>query len=143
MEIIITTISVSLFFALIMIIYNVLNDLDIKNRIIICCMEIIVCLILTIIIFNLASVGVEYPNNKDKMIAMKTLVSIFAPINGIILMPNITKTIKQSRHNEISKNEFAKKIKKITIIFIILIIIEIIYLKNTQQGILNYYKIQK
>ena len=136
-------ISIILFLVLGIIIYNGLNGMDTQKRVIIFLAEIIVCLIFTIILFNISSIGVEYPNNKSKEIAMRTLLAIFTPINGILLLPNITRIINGSQNGEINKEECTHKMKKTLIIFILLIIIEFVYLKNTQIGILNNYNIQK
>ena len=74
---------------------------------------------------------------------MKTLVAIFTPINGILLLPNITRIINESQNGEIGKDEYNKKIKKFLSIFVLVLIIEFIYLRNTQIGILSNYNIQK
>ena len=74
---------------------------------------------------------------------MRTLVAIFTPINGIILLPNITRIINESQNGEINKEECKKRLKKSLIVFILLVIIEFVYLKNTQIGILNNYNMQK
>ena len=143
MNVLITIISIILFFVLGIIIYNGLNGIELKYKIIIFLIEIFLCFVVTIILFNISSIGIEYPNSKSKTIAMKTLVLIFTPINGILLLPNVTRIINESKNEEITKEEFGKKIKKFLITFIILIIIEFIYLKNTQNGILNNYNMIK
>ena len=143
MNTIITVISIILFLVLSIIIYNGLNGMNQKKKIIIFFIEIIVCFVFTTILFNLSSIGIEYPNSKSKTIAMKSLVLIFTPINGILLLPNVTRIINESKNEKITKEECEKKIKKSLITFIILIIIEFIYLKNTQNGILNNYNMIK
>ena len=143
MNTIITVISIILFLVLSIIIYNGLNGMNQKNKIIIFFIEIIVCFVFTTILFNLSSIGIEYLNSKNKGIAMRTLVAIFTPINGIILLPNITRIINESQNGEINKEECKKRLKKSLIVFILLVIIEFVYLKNTQIGILNNYNMQK
>ena len=143
MNVLITIISIILFFVLGIIIYNGLNGIELKYKIIIFLIEILLCFVVTIILFNISSIGIEYPNSKSKTIAMKTLVLIFTPINGILLLPNVTRIINESKNEKITKEECVKKIKKFLITFIILIIIEFIYLKNTQNGILNNYNMIK
>ena len=142
MNTIITVISIILFLVLSIIIYNGLNGMNQKKKIIIFFIEIIVCFVFTTILFNLSSIGIEYLNSKNKGIAMRTLVAIFTPINGIILLPNITRLINESQNGEIDKEECTRKLKKTLIIFILLIIIEFVYLKNTQIGILSNYNMQ-
>ena len=143
MNTIITVISIKLFLVLSIIIYNGLNGMNQKKKIIIFFIEIIVCFVFTTILFNLSSIGIEYLNSKNKGIAMRTLVAIFTPINGIILLPNITRIINESQNGEINKEECKKRLKKSLIVFILLVIIEFVYLKNTQIGILNNYNMQK
>lgn len=143
MNTIITVISIILFLVLSIIIYNGLNGMNQKKKIIIFFIEIIVCFVFTTILFNLSSIGIEYLNSKNKGIAMRTLAAIFTPINGIILLPNITRIINESQNGEINKEECKKRLKKSLIVFILLVIIEFVYLKNTQIGILNNYNMQK
>ena len=94
------------------------------------------------ILFNISSLGIEYPNSQSRGIARRILVTIFTPMNGILLLPNITRLINESQNGEIDKEECTRKLKKTLIIFILLIIIEFVYLKNTQIGILSNYNMQ-
>ena len=142
MNALISVISIILFIVLGIIIYNGLNGMDLKKKIIIFIFEIIVCLIFTMILFNISSLGIEYPNSQSREIALKILVTIFTPMNGIILLPNITRLINESQNGEIDKEECARKLKKTLIIFILLVIMEFVYLRNTQIGILNNYNMQ-
>ena len=112
MNALISIISIILFIVLGIIIYNGLNGMDLKKKIIIFIFEIIVCLIFTMILFNISSLGIEYPNSQSRGIAMKILVTIFTPMNGIILLPNITRLINESQNGEIDKEECARKLKK-------------------------------
>lgn len=142
MNALISIISIILFIVLGIIIYNGLNGIDLKKKIIIFIFEIIVCLIFTMILFNISSLGIEYPNSQSRGIARRILVTIFTPMNGILLLPNITRLINESQNGEIDKEECTRKLKKTLIIFILLIIIEFVYLKNTQIGILSNYNMQ-
>jgi len=142
MNALISIISIILFIVLGIIIYNGLNGMDLKKKIIIFIFEIIVCLIFTMILFNISSLGIEYPNSQSREIALKILVTIFTPMNGIILLPNVTRLINESQNGEIDKEECARKLKKTLIIFILLVIMEFVYLRNTQIGILNNYNMQ-
>lgn len=60
MNALISVISIILFIVLGIIIYNGLNGMDLKKKIIIFIFEIIVCLIFTMILFNISSLGIEY-----------------------------------------------------------------------------------
>ena len=129
MNALISVISIILFIVLGIIIYNGLNGMDLKKKIIIFIFEIIVCLIFTMILFNISSLGIEYPNSQSREIASK-------------ILPNITRLINESQNGEIDKEECARKLKKTLIIFILLVIMEFVYLRNTQIGILNNYNMQ-
>ena len=142
MNALMSIISIILFIVLGIIIYNGLNGMDLKKKIIIFIFEIIVCLIFTMILFNISSLGIEYPNSQSRGIARRILVTIFTPMNGILLLPNITRLINESQNGEIDKEECTRKLKKTLIIFILLVIIEFVYLKNTQIGILSNYNMQ-
>lgn len=143
MNTLITIISIILFLVLSIIVYNGLSGMDNKKKIIIFLIEIIMCFVFTMILFNISSLGIEYPNSKSKEIAMKTMVAIFTPINGIILLPSVTRTLNESQSGEIKKEECKKRLKKSLIIFLVLLIIEFIYLKNVQNGILSNYNMEK
>ena len=127
MNALISIISIIFFIILGISIYNGLNGIDLKKKIIIFIFEIIVCLIFTMILFNISSLGIEYPNSQSREIALKILVTIFTPMNGIILLPNITRLINESQNGEIDKEECARKLKKTLIIFILLVIMEFVY----------------
>ena len=62
MNALISVISIILFIVLGIIIYNGLNGMDLKKKIIIFIFEIIVCLIFTMILFNISSLGITVPN---------------------------------------------------------------------------------
>ena len=132
MNALISVISIILFIVLGIIIYNGLNGMDLKKKIIIFIFEIIVCLIFTMILFDISSLGIEYPNSQSREIALKILVTIFTPMNGIILLPNVTRLINESQNGEIDKEECARKLKKTLIIFILLVIMEFVYLRNRE-----------
>ena len=66
MNALISVISIILFIVLGIIIYNGLNGMDLKKKIIIFIFEIIVCLIFTMILFNISSLGIEYPNSQSR-----------------------------------------------------------------------------
>ena len=117
MNALISIISIILFIVLGIIIYNGLNGIDLKKKIIIFIFEIIVCLIFTMILFNISSLGIEYPNSQSRGIARRILVIIFTPMNGILLLPNITRLINESQNGEIDKEECTRKLKKTLIIF--------------------------
>lgn len=138
MNTIIAIASLILFITLAINIFNALNEIEIKKRIFIVACGILICFIFTLIIFSISSNGIQYINPEQKNTVKGMIVSIFTPINGIILLPILMRTINGIKSNEISKDEASKKIRIILIIFLILFIIENIYFKNIQNGIMSY-----
>ena len=110
---------------------------DGMERIVICVAGILISWLITSILFNLSSKGIEYASEEVEQEISKILVLVFTPINGIMFMPYIAKLMSKYKFDEITSNELTKKILLLIAIIIILFIIEVIYLKNIQLGILN------
>ena len=64
-------------------------------------------------------------------------VSVFTIINGYFVLPYAFKKLDQLKNEEIDKNKFKNSVIKMFIIIIILFIIEINYLGDVQQRILD------
>jgi hypothetical protein len=93
---------------------------------------------------NIASIGVEFETAEIKKEMLNNLVWAFTPINSIILMPAIGKTLSAYNSNELEDEEAIKKIRNIFIIYIVVAIIEVLILKNAQLGTIQYLnKIKK
>lgn len=137
MGIVIYMVSIILFIVAGVLTWSKLADLETKNKIIICAISLITCIIFTLIIFGLSSIGIEYPNSEGKAVIRNTLTSIFVPINGIIFIPYIAKILIQIKNNDIDQEQMRKKLIKLLILFILVVIIEINYLKNIQLGTIN------
>ena len=110
---------------------------DGMERIVICVAGILISWLITSILFNLSSNGIEYANAEVEQEVSKILVLVFTPINGIIYMPYIAKLMSKYKFDEITSNELTKKILFLIVITIILFIVQVMYLKNIQLGILN------
>ena len=107
------------------------------EKVVICVAGTLISWLITIILFNLSSKGIEYSNLEFKHQVSKILVLVFTPINGIIYMPYIAKLMSKYKFDEIQSEELFKKIIILIAITILLFIVEVIYLKNIQLGILN------
>ena len=94
-------------------------------------------IVLTLLLFGISSIGVNYP--KQEMIGevRKVILLTFVPLNGIIVLPQLASLFARVKSGMLSKDELAKKIRILAIIFIILVIIECIYFKNIQGGIIE------
>ena len=132
--------SLILFIALAINIFNALNVIEIKKRILLVTGGIFICFIFTVILFNISANVIQYSNIEQKETVKKMIISIFTPINGIILLPIFMRTINGLKSNEITTKEANKKIGIIIIMIIVLFIVENIYFQNIQNGIMNYTK---
>ena len=132
--------SLILFIALAINIFNALNVIEIKKRILLVTGGIFICFIFTVILFNISANGIQYSNIEQKETVKKMIISIFTPINGIILLPIFMRTINGLKSNEITTKEANKKIGIIIMMIIVLFIVENIYFQNIQNGIMNYTK---
>lgn len=107
------------------------------EKIIFIIIGILICLIITTIIFSISSNGIDYINSDAKGQVAKILISVFTPINIILTMPYIAKILSKMKFDEIDNDKARKKILSFFVIFIILLIIETIYLSSIQSQILD------
>ena len=93
---------------------------------------------LTLILFWISKIGVEYP--KQEMIGeiRRIILLVFIPINGFITLTQVASIFAQAKSGMVSKEDMQKKIKRFAIIFVALIIVEVIYFKNIQNGMIRF-----
>ena len=91
----------------------------------------------TLIIFLVSKIGVNYPKKEMVGQVQKIVLLVFTPINGFIVLTQFSSVFQQIRSGMVSKEKMDKKIKTLLIVFTILIIIECIYFKNVQYGIIK------
>lgn len=99
----------------------------------------IILSIITLILFNISKIGVNYESKDIMKEIRKISLLLFIPINGFLSLPhiaNIKSTINLGSNDEKTK----RKIITLGIILIISIVIEIIYLKDFQSGIIQIIK---
>lgn len=93
--------------------------------------------LITWIIFNLSKIGIQYPNEDIMKELRKISVLLFIPINGFLSLPHMA-SIKSELHQVTRDDEKIKrKIIILGIVFILAIIIEILYLNDFQNGIIE------
>ena len=138
MQILTIITSIILFVALVVITWNRLSQFDAKAKIKICTIGIIICLIITILIFQIASIGIEYVNSNSKGAVMQVITLLFTPINGIVCLPYLAKILDKVKSGEMKKEEAKKKLIVFTILVVLIIVIEIFYFKDIQNGIMEY-----
>lgn len=91
----------------------------------------------TLILFAISKIGVNYPKKEMVGQVQKIVLLVFTPINGFIVLTQFSSVFQQMRSGMVSKDKIEKKIKRLLIIFAMLIIIECIYFKNVQYGIIE------
>lgn len=118
-----------------------LGNVDKTKKIIVIFIGVIISYIITLIIFNLSKIGIDYGNITTKDMMRTLLVSIFTGINGIIILPYISKMLGKINDGEIDKDIVTKKLIIFVIIFAICMFCECRYLKNVQKGMINIYNL--
>jgi len=94
--------------------------------------------ILTLILFWISKIGVEYPKREMVSEVQRIVLLVFIPINGFITLTQVASIFTQAKSGMVSKEDMEIKIKRMIIIFIVLIIVEIIYFKNIQNGLIRF-----
>lgn len=138
MIVLIVTITIILYILLVAFSLHKLSFVnDIKVKIAYIAIGLLIMYIITLIIFNISSNGINYENGEMIGKVRNMLLAVFIPINGLLTMPYLASIIGKISANEIAREKFNKKLIGFIIFFIIIMIIEYSYLKNTQQGIIN------
>jgi len=111
---------------------------DAKTRISFMLVGTLFITVLTLIIFAVSRIGVQYP--KEEMIGQvrKIILLVFVPINGFIVLVQGARIIANTKKGMLSKEQLSKRIKIFAAIFVIMIILECIYFKNIQLNMINY-----
>ncbi len=134
---IIITVIIAIFLILIGWSWHNLGSLEKGKKIGTIIVELIIIYLLTLIIFNISTNGINYTNPKEIENVRNMLVTLFTFVNGLIVMPMISKIIYRVKEDEITKDQATKKLFVVLVIFAIILFFECGYLKNIQQGILN------
>ena len=92
------------------------------------------------ILFSISKSGVTYPSNEIEQMVQNMIVTIFTGLNGILVLPYLGRLWDKISEEEITKQQFQKRICILLIIAIIVFILEINYLKGVQNGILEIYQ---
>ena len=96
----------------------------------------IVLAVITLILFNVSKVGVQYPNEEIIGQIRKMALFVFIPINGLLSLPHIAR-IYTNLQDGTDEKQVKRKIIILGIVIIIAIIVEISYLKSFQNGIIQ------
>lgn len=93
--------------------------------------------LLTLILFWISKIGVEYPKKEMIGEVRRIILLSFIPINGFLILTQTASIFAQAKSGMVSKEDMQKKIKRLVIIFIVLIVFEAIYFKNIQNGMIK------
>ena len=135
MEIITIAFIIILNIVAISIVLKSLGDIEIKNKIAITLLGVILMYAILYIIYNISSANVD----KNIITASRQLILFtFLPINILCILVPILLQFKKLKNKEINEQKFKFKIILFIIIGIIILFIENMYIKDIQHGIENF-----
>ena len=138
MNILIYFIIAVLFVVLILWTWNNTRDFEeTSERIIFIVVGIILTVVVTLIYFTISKIGITYPKAEMVKMVRKMVVLLFAPINGFLSLPHIASLKMKIKMKSEEDSKLKKKIIILGIIFIVATIVEINYMKNFQNGIIQ------
>ena len=139
MTIILIIIAV-LFLVLIGWCWNSLGSIEKQDKIKYIIVGLILTYIMTIIIYSISKIGIQYESKETMKIIRAIFQLLFTIVNGYILLPYTFKKIEQIKNNTIKEEKIKKSIIILLIIIVLIFIFESMYLGNIQQEILNMKK---
>lgn len=133
----IITISIIIYLIDIAWTWKSLGDLEKSKKVAFIAIGLVITYIITTIVFSISQNGIQYENEESIKTVKNVLVAVFAGINGLIILPQLAKTLDKAKEGEIEKNQIRNRIILLVIILLICLIFECGYMKDTQQGIVN------
>lgn len=110
---------------------------EITKRITYIVTGILAMLLITLIDFTISKIGITYPKAEMVKQVRKMSVLLFTPINGFFSLPHIATIKTQIELKKVENDKIKKKIIILGIIFIIATIVEINFIKEFQNGIIQ------
>lgn len=110
---------------------------EITKRITYIVIGILAMLLITLIDFTISKIGITYPKAEMVKQVRKMSVLLFTPINGFFSLPHIAAIKTQIELKKVENDKIKKKIIILGIIFIIATIVEINFIKEFQNGIIQ------
>lgn len=108
-----------------------------SERIIFIVVGIAIIAIITLVYFAISKIGITYPKSEMVGQVRKMVVLLFTPINGFLSLPHIASLKMKIKLKTEDDAKLKKKIIILGIIFIIATIVEINYMKDFQNGIIQ------
>lgn len=138
MNILIYFIIAVLFVVLIFWTWNNTKDFEeTSRRVIFIVVGIVLIAIVTLIYFAISKVGITYPKVEMVKQVRKMVVLLFTPINGFLSLPYIASLKMKIKLKTEDEEKLKKKIIMLGIVFIVATIVEINYMKEFQNGIIQ------
>ena len=115
--------------------YKSLGEIEIKNKIAITLLGLILMYAILYIMYNISSADVD----KNIIASSRQLILFtFLPINLICILLPILLQIKKLKNKDIDETKFKYKVILFIVIGIVILFIESMYIKDIQQGIENF-----
>ena len=117
------------------VIFKVLSNIELKNKLILVAIGEIAMYVILFIVYGVSSVGAnETIVNSSRQIILFTLL----PINIICIELPIMLTLKKLQQGDIDDNKFKRRMSIYLIIGLIILILEFNYIRDIQTGISNF-----
>ena len=137
---VIIIIILAIFCVLIIGTWHYLGNIDKTKKIVFIVIGIFVSYLITMLLFSISKSGITYPSGEIEQMVQNMIVTVFTGLNGILVLPYLGKLWDKMSEEEITKQQFQKRICILLIIAIIVFIVESNYLNGVQNGILEIYQ---
>lgn len=137
---VIIIIILAIFCVLIIGTWHYLGNIDKTKKIVFIVIGIFVSYLITMLLFSISKSGITYPSDEIEQMVQNMIVIVFTGLNGILMLPYLGRLWDKMSEEEITKQQFQKRICILLIIAIIVFILESNYLNGVQSGILEIYQ---
>lgn len=135
MEIAIIAFILIMNLASILVIYKVLSNIELKNKIILIAIGEIVMYVILFIVYGLSSAGAnEAVVNSSRQIILFTIL----PINVVCIESSLMRNLKKFQQGDIDDGQFRRRMALWLIACIVILVLEFMYIKDIQEGISNF-----
>ena len=137
---VIIIIILAIFCVLIIGTWHYLGNIDKTKKIVFIVIGSFVSYLITMLLFSISKSGITYPSDEIEQMVQNMIVTVFTGLNGILVLPYLGRLWDKMSEEEITKQQFQKRICILLIIAIIVFILESNYLNGVQSGILEIYQ---
>ena len=137
---VIIIITLAIFCVLIIGTWHYLGNIDKTKKIVFIVIGSFVSYLITMLLFSISKSGITYPSDEIEQMVQNMIVIVFTGLNGILMLPYLGRLWDKMSEEEITKQQFQKRICILLIIAIIVFILESNYLNGVQSGILEIYQ---